>query len=195
MAARTKKPPMTNKKFMAVWIPILAVLLVLVVVANIAIGIFDKWIGSQLGAGTYTVENSEAAQGWDTDYYDADFESIDDLNAAAADLIEQIEGEGIVLAKNAEGSLPLDSGAKVTMLGRSAADPIYGGSGSGSVDTTSAIDAKTGLTDAGFQINEAVYSTIEAYAAENDRAIIEMDSPETSRHSVRSRCARRPDRC
>ena len=172
MAASTKKPPMTNKKFMAIWIPILAVLLVLVVVVNIAIGIFDKWIGSQLGAGTYTVENSDSAKDWDTDYYDADYESIDDLNAAAADLIERIEGEGIVLAKNSEGALPLASGAKVTMLGRSAADPIYGGSGSGSVDTTSAIDAKTGLVNAGFQVNESVYSAIEAFAAENDRAII-----------------------
>lgn len=184
MAASTKKPPMTNKKFMAIWIPILAVLLVLVVVVNIAIGIFDKWIGSQLGAGTYTVENSDSAKDWDTDYYDADYESIDDLNAAAADLIERIEGEGIVLAKNSEGALPLASGAKVTMLGRSAADPIYGGSGSGSVDTTSAIDAKTGLVNAGFQVNESVYSAIEAFAAENDRAIIEMDSPATSTYTV-----------
>lgn len=182
--ASTKKAPMTNKKYMAIWIPVLAVVLILVVVANIAIGIFDKWIGSQIGSGTYTVSNSPEGETWDTDYYTADYGSIDDLNAAAFELIEQIEAEGIVLAKNEGEALPLTTGAKVTMLGRSAAEPIYGGSGSGSVDTTTAVDARAGLENAGFEINDTVYQTIKAYAAENERAIIEMDSPATSTYYI-----------
>lgn len=175
---------MSNRKFLAVWIPILAVLTILVVVANIAIGIFDKWIGTQLGAGTYTVTNSEQGKTWNTDYYTKDYASVDELNAAAASLIEQIESEGIVLAKNSGATLPLPRGAKVTMLGRAAADPVYGGSGSGSVNTKDAVTARAGLENAGFQINDAVYGAIAAYAKETPRGHIEMDLPDKSTYTI-----------
>lgn len=184
MATKMNKAPMTNKKFMAIWIPILAVLLVLVVVANIAIAIFGKWIESQLGGGTYTIENSEQGKNWDTDYYTADYADLDEMTAAASKLIENTEGEAVVLAKNENAGLPLASGAKVTMLGRSAADPVYGGSGSGSVDTTTAVNARLGLENAGLVVNDQVYSAIEEYASNNDRAVIEMDSPETSTYTI-----------
>lgn len=175
---------MTNKTFMGIWIPILALLTVLVVVANIAIGIFSNWIGGVLGAGTYTVNNPENASGWDTQYYDADYSDIDEMNEAASRLIEDIAAEGIVLAKNEARTLPLTSGAKVTMLGRSAADPVYGGSGSGSVDVSSAVDARTGLENAGLQVNDSMYQAIASFAKENDRAHIEMDKPTESSYFI-----------
>ncbi|WP_207382266.1 glycoside hydrolase family 3 protein [Schaalia vaccimaxillae] len=175
---------MTNKKFMAIWIPILAILAVVVIVANIAIGIFNSWIGGVLGPGTYTVTNQEAAADWDTDYYKADYASVEEMNAAASELIEDIEGEGIVLAKNDNQGLPLSAGAKVTMLGRTAADPVYGGSGSGSVDVTSAVNARQGLENAGLVVNDAMYTAIEAAAGNIERASIEMDKPEVSTYYI-----------
>ncbi|MCD4558207.1 glycoside hydrolase family 3 N-terminal domain-containing protein [Schaalia sp. lx-100] len=175
---------MTNKKFLAIWVPILAVFTVFVIIANIAIGIFDKWIEGVLGAGTYTVNNSEQGKTWDTSYYTADYASTEEHEKAAAQLIEDIAGEGIVLAKNVSSALPLKAGAHVTMLGRAAADPIYGGSGSGSVDTTSAVNARAGLENSGFSVNEVAYQTIAEYAKANRRAVIEMDKPEISSYNI-----------
>ncbi|MCD4549522.1 glycoside hydrolase family 3 N-terminal domain-containing protein [Schaalia sp. lx-260] len=175
---------MTNKKFLAIWVPILAVFTVFVIIANIAIGIFDKWIEGVLGAGTYTVNNSEQGKTWDTSYYTADYASTEEHEKAAAQLIEDIAGEGIVLAKNVSSALPLKAGAHVTMLGRAAVDPIYGGSGSGSVDTTSAVNARAGLENSGFSVNEVAYQTIAEYAKANRRAVIEMDKPEISSYNI-----------
>lgn len=75
-------------------------------------------------------------------------------------MVEKIESEGIVLLKN-DGVLPLaNAGAKVTLLGRDAADPIYGGSGSGSVDVSTAVNVKTGLENAGLQVNPTVFDLL-----------------------------------
>ncbi|WP_051259443.1 glycoside hydrolase family 3 C-terminal domain-containing protein [Schaalia suimastitidis] len=175
---------MSNKKYLGIWVPVLALLTVIVVVANIAIGVFDKWIEGVLGAGTYTVENSEVGATWDTSYYTADYASEEEHTAAASQLIEEIVAEGTVLAKNSNQGLPLAAGAKVTMLGRAAADPVYGGSGSGSVDTTTAVDARSGLENAGFEVNDAVYQTIAAYAESNDRAEIVMDNEAESTYYI-----------
>src|SRR5690625_4621643 len=175
---------MSNKKFLIIWLPILVFFTVLLLVLNIALNIGSKWVSSQLGSGTYEVINAAEAENWDTDYYKSDFDSIDDVDAAARELVAEIAGEGIVLAKHENDALPLASGAKVTMLGRTAADPVYGGSGSGSVDTSTAVDAREGLENAGFEVNEEVYDTLDEFAAENERGFIEMDLPDDSTYYI-----------
>ncbi|WP_066586783.1 glycoside hydrolase family 3 C-terminal domain-containing protein [Cellulomonas timonensis] len=189
MNARAKnadrvKSPMSNKKFLWIWAPVLAVVTVVTVVANMALSIAGGWVASQFGSGTYTFTNSEESAGWDTEYYSADFGSIEEVDEAAKALVEEISGAGIVLAKNEGASLPLASGASVTMLGRAAADPVFGGSGSGSVDTNSAVTARGGLENAGFQVNDQVFAAIEAFAAENPRGYIEMDRPDISTYDI-----------
>lgn len=174
---------MSNKKYLAIWIPVIALVAVITVVANVAMNVAGGWIASQLGSGTYTFTNAPEADGWDTDYYQANYDTIEDVDAASRDLVEEIGAGGMVLAKNAAGALPMAAG-KVTMLGRAAADPVYGGSGSGSVDTNSAVTARGGLEGAGFAVNDAVYSAIDAYASENPRGFIEMDKPDVSTYSI-----------
>lgn len=178
------KARMSNKKYLAIWIPVIALVTIITVVANVAMNVATGWIASQFGSGTYTFTNSEESAKWDTEYYQADYESIDDVDAASLALVEEIGAGGIVLAKNDGAALPLASGAQVTMLGRSAADPVYGGSGSGSVDTNSAVTARMGLENAGFTVNDPVYAAIEAFAAENPRGYIEMDRPDVSTYYI-----------
>ncbi len=182
-AARAKTR-MSNKKFLWIWVPVLAVVTVVTVVANVALVVAGGWVASQLGSGTYEFTNSAESADWDTEYYSADFDSIDEVDAAAKELVEEISGAGVVLAKNEGAALPLAAGASVTMLGRAAADPVFGGSGSGSVDTNSAVNARQGLENAGFTVNDAVYGAIEAYAAENPRGYIEMDNPGASTYFI-----------
>jgi len=182
-AERTKKR-MSNKKYLWIWVPVLSLVTVIAVVANVALVVAGGWVASQFGSGTYEFTNSAESADWDTEYYSSDFGSIEEVDEAAKALVEEISGAGIVLAKNEATALPLAAGAKVTMLGRAAADPVYGGAGSGSVDTTSAVNARAGLENAGFEVNDAVYTAIEAFAAENPRGHIEMDSPETSSYTI-----------
>ena len=191
-----EKKRMSNKKFLAIWVPVLSLITVLVVVANVALSVGFNWVASQLGAyggaGTYTSTTPESAADWDSQYYKSDFSSIDEVNEAARNAVQTIAGEGIVLAKNTDDALPLGNGAAVTMLGRAAADPVYGGMGSGSVDTTTAINARQGLENAGFTVNDTMYTTIEEFAKArtddnkeaNPRGRIEMDQPDLSTYYI-----------
>jgi beta-glucosidase len=182
--AEQKKKPMSNKKYLWIWAPTLATVTAITVVANVGLNVAGGWVASQFGSGTYTFTNSEESAGWDTEYYSSDYSSMDEVDAAAKALVEEIGAGGIVLAKNQDGALPLTPGAKLTMLGRASADPVFGGSGSGSVDTNSAVTVRGGLENAGFAINEDVYGTIEAFAAENPRGFIEMDRPDVSTYHI-----------
>ncbi|MFW7414370.1 glycoside hydrolase family 3 C-terminal domain-containing protein [Demequina sp. SO4-18] len=178
------KARMSNKKYLSIWIPIIALVTLIVVIANMALVTAGGWVSSQLGSGTYTFTNAEESADWDTEYYESDFADMDAVDAAARDLVEDIVAGAIVLAKNEGEALPLEPAGQVTMLGRAAADPVFGGSGSGSVDTNSAVTARGGLENAGFSINEQVYSTIEAFAADNPRGYIEMDRPDISTYNI-----------
>ncbi|MDF2847868.1 MAG: beta-glucosidase, partial [Oerskovia sp.] len=182
--ADRQKKPMSNKKYLWIWAPALATVTVVTVVANVALNVAGGWVASQFGSGTYEFTNAAESAGWDTEYYTSDFGSIEEVDEAAKSLVEEIAAGGIVLAKNEAGTLPLATSARVTMLGRAAADPVFGGSGSGSVDTNSAVTARAGLENAGFEVNDQVFTTIEAFAAENPRGYIEMDRPDISTYYI-----------
>lgn len=66
----------------------------------------------------------------------------------------QISQEGITLLKNEHNTLPLNKGAKISVLGQDSVDPVYGGGGAGSVDTKKAISLTKSLKDAGFDLNQ-----------------------------------------
>lgn len=71
------------------------------------------------------------------------------------DLGEEIAAEGSVLLKNENSTLPLREGnRKVNVFGWSSTSPIYGGTGSGSVDTSQAVTLLDGLKNAGIEYNE-----------------------------------------
>ncbi|WP_228373399.1 glycoside hydrolase family 3 C-terminal domain-containing protein [Demequina gelatinilytica] len=178
------KKRMSNKAYLSIWIPVLSFVVALTIVANMALIIAGGWVASQFGNGTYEFTNAEESAGWDTSYYESDYADIDEVDAAAQALVEEIAAGGMVLAKNQDDALPLDSGAAVTMLGRAAADPVFGGSGSGSVDTNSAITPRVGLENAGFSINDAMYQTIDAYTEDTKRGHIEMDRPDISTYDI-----------
>ncbi|MGV2985973.1 glycoside hydrolase family 3 N-terminal domain-containing protein [Microbacterium sp. AGC85] len=187
MNSHAAKAPMSNKKFLAIWIPIIAVVAIVAIGANVAIGLFRGAIESYMGAGTYTVNEADESADVDTDYYTADYESGDEAKAASSQLVEDIADEGMVLVKN-NGALPISTGA-VTLLGRGAADPVYGGSGSGTADTRTAVNIRQGLEDAGFTVNDTVYSQLAEFAAANPaseggRTNIVMDKPEESNYNI-----------
>ena len=65
------------------------------------------------------------------------------------ELCQRIEEEGMVLLKN-DGGLPLSEGAKVSLFGQDSVDFVYGGSGSGEVDTNLCFYLKEAFEESGF---------------------------------------------
>ena len=179
---------MSNRKFLGIWAPVLAFFTVLAIAATTLLSVYGDAVSSQLGYGTYTVTNAADTEDWDTEYNTADYASVEDVVDASEDLVRAIAGEGFVLAKNDNGALPLASPSNVTMLGRTAADPVYGGSGSGSVDTSTAVTAREGLEDAGLTVNDTVFAELADFAAANERFVIvpawELDNPQTTNYRI-----------
>ncbi len=78
--------------------------------------------------------------------------------AAAAEaskaMTQEIESEGIVLLENNDSTLPLASGTAVNLFGYGSRDTVYGGSGSGSGDSTNNVTLAEGLENAGLTVNQ-----------------------------------------
>ncbi len=73
---------------------------------------------------------------------------------ASKDVIKKVGEEGIVLLKNT-GLLPLSGDVKkLNVFGWSSTEPIFGGTGSGSSDASTAVGILGSLTDAGYSVNE-----------------------------------------
>jgi len=188
-------------KAQTVWIVALSAVLGLALVVNVLFGVFNSYADLFLGRGTAVINTVKGAETWNSQYYTNDYADLAATEAAAAKLVESIEAEGAVLLKN-DGALPLkasaDSKARVTVLGRDAADPVYGGSGSGGVDVSSVVDLKTGLQNAHFEVNAAVWDVLVKYTAwkpgteqfgpakiyEHKKGFVWMDHPEKSSYDI-----------
>ena len=107
------------------------------------------------------------------------------LNASKVDLsaetvsaskaaIEKVGEEGLVLVKNT-GLLPLSGDVKtLNVFGWASTNPIFGGTGSGSSDGSSAVGILQSLKDAGYETNAELTKLYTDYRA--DRPTIDMHS-------------------
>ncbi|RSX57204.1 glycoside hydrolase family 3 N-terminal domain-containing protein [Bifidobacterium samirii] len=90
----------------------------------------------------------------------------EDTIARTKELASDIEREGIVLLENDDDTLPL-KGTKANVFGWASTNPVYGGTGSGSMndqyETTSLLQ---GLEDAGIETNEELADFYTAYRAD-----------------------------
>lgn len=107
--------------------------------------------------------------------------ALTDASKAQVDeLGNDISDEGMVLLKNNNGALPLAKGSAINVWGWGSTNPIYGGTGSGSLSkdnpTTSLLD---GLHNAGFTTNDELRTC----------------TPPTALSVPRSACSRRIGRC
>ena len=112
----------------------LAILLALTIVVNlICTGPMSTMLDLVSGSGTISEETS----------------------AKATQLVNEITADGVVLAKDEDGILPVASGSKLNVFGWASTNPCYGGTGSGALNTAYPVtDLLTGLHDAGIETNE-----------------------------------------
>ncbi|MDR2201735.1 MAG: glycoside hydrolase family 3 C-terminal domain-containing protein [Clostridiales bacterium] len=101
---------------------------------------------------------AEATQPVDGNYYQADYETRAEAIEAGHDLNEEIMSEGITLLKNADGALPIASGARLSVFGKNSTNIVYGGTGSGSGSSAGRINLQLALTNAGYNVNPTLTS-------------------------------------
>ena len=92
----------------------------------------------------------------DTTYYESEYASQEELEAAGADVAERVHEEGSVLLKN-NGVLPLADGAKVSTLAHSSIDFVTCGTGAADIDTSTAPTLKAALESRGLTVNPTLW--------------------------------------
>ena len=89
------------------------------------------------------------------------------------DIGEEIASEGIIMTKN-DGTLPLSGTTNLNVFGWASTNPVYGGTGSGTVDASTAVTLLSGLENAGFTLNTELSDKYTAYRG--DRPAITINN-------------------
>lgn len=118
----------------------------------------SQMVSSAINAQTFEIIEDPDAENIDSEYFKSAYTKVGDLIKAGAETTEEVMKEGAVLMKNENNGLPLAKNSKITVFGVGGADPVYGGTGSGTVDTSKAIPLYEGLEDAGFQLHPILKS-------------------------------------
>ncbi len=124
-----------------------------------------------LGVGTSIAYNYESLL--DVTFTMGSYEASTD----AKQLCQDVAAEGLVLLKNEDDALPLAADeTKVALLGQNSVDFVYGGSGSGAIDTSLALNLKQSFEEAGFTVNQTVWDFYASGAGSSYR----KKTPDTS---------------
>lgn len=91
-------------------------------------------------------------------HFEADFTNSKEQQDSAEAICESVEANGAVLMLNRENALPLAQGSKVTLVSQNSVNFVYGGSGSGGMDTSAAMSLKDALEEDGFAVNPTMWN-------------------------------------
>ncbi|MDD3219618.1 MAG: glycoside hydrolase family 3 N-terminal domain-containing protein [Lachnospiraceae bacterium] len=81
---------------------------------------------------------------------------------ASKAIIQETGEEGMALIKN-DGTLPFEANSNLNVFGWASTNPIYGGTGSGSADSSTATDILASLDHAGFSVNQDIIDMYTEY--------------------------------
>ncbi|WP_159795207.1 glycoside hydrolase family 3 protein [Puerhibacterium puerhi] len=123
------------------------------VVGNVYAGKYSDLVSVYLDQPTQKVVS---ADGEKAEYFTSDFTSDEERQEHLASVGTRISQEGITLVQN-DGGLPLAAGAKISVFGQDAVDPVYGGGGAGSVDPAKAVSLESSFADAGLEVNPTLW--------------------------------------
>jgi len=150
---------MQKKPKVALWSGLTAVSAVLTAAAMVATFVvaptYETTINVATNASTYRIIKGETEE--DTNYFTSSFASDEERESYEEELCAIVESEGAALLKNDNSALPLASGAKVSLFARGSVDLMYGGTGSGAVDTSSAPTLKDALEAQGITVNQTLW--------------------------------------
>ena len=129
-------------------------LAIILTAATVVIGMFDNTFALFLGGTFWEVVNEDP----NAIYFSPEYKTEEERVAAGAELVKQVEEEGAALLTNENKALPLDKGAKVSLFSTSSVNIVYGGTGSGNVDSSKSLNLKQALEQVGgFEVNQTLW--------------------------------------
>ena len=129
---------------------------------------------------TFTKLTGAETKDWDALYYPAAYETIDEAREASEQVAVQVQAEGMVLLHNRRNTLPLDPDSRITLVGRSAVDTVFGGTGAAGIDMDSCMSLLNGIKDAGLRVDTTAYNWIKRVYGDYPRgAVGHLDQPST----------------
>ena len=140
-----------------------APLAVIMTLAAFICTMFDNTVTLFAGGTFWELENEDS----DAIYFQSSFQTDEERVAAGAELVKQVEAEGASLLINDNKALPLASGAKVSLFSTSSVNIVYGGTGSGNVDSSKCDNLKAALEKEGFSVNQTLWDFYETGAAKD----------------------------
>lgn len=146
---------MSKKKSIPILV-VTAILVIALIIGNLAALKYAPIITTYLGHKSYTVKNTGNSNE-NTEYFKRSFSSEAERLAGDSAAAMMSASEGFVLLRNEDGALPLSNNPRVTLFGVNSRDILYGGGGSGAVDTSTAPTLKSALEDSGFEVNPAMW--------------------------------------
>ena len=140
---------------------VLVVLFVIMIPVNIVLNMFDNTLSLLFkGNSFWELENKDSTAFYFSDDYNGDETA---RLEAGNDLCYRVEAEGAVLLYN-NGALPLAEGSKVSTLSSNSVNLVYGGTGSGNVDASKALDLKEALEQSGLEVNPTLWKSYFKYS-------------------------------
>ncbi|MDN4472860.1 glycoside hydrolase family 3 N-terminal domain-containing protein [Demequina zhanjiangensis] len=143
-----------------------AVLIVALIIGNSYALRYSDLISVYLGQSTQRVVSTDGDG--DADYYISSFDNEADRQAYLEQVATDISREGITLLEN-DGALPLSTGIRVSLLGQDSVDPVFGGGGAGSVDTSQAVGFDDAFAAAGLEVNPTLWDFYDTGAGSSYR--------------------------
>ena len=144
------------------------ILSVILIAGLVIVSMFDNTIAAFVGGTFWELENRDE----NAIYYEPDFESVEEMIEYGFKICHEVEAEGAALLMNRNNALPLNKGANVSLFSNSSTNLVYGGTGSGNIDASTADNLKTALEKVDININKTLWDFYETgagapYAREN----------------------------
>ena len=125
----------------------------IIIPVSVLLTTFDNTIAAFVGGTFWELVNPDE----NAIYFKGDFASNEEMIEYGEEVIKQVELEGAALLKNDNNALPLAKNAKVSLFSNSSVNLVYGGTGSGNVDASSADTLRKSFEDAGLIVNDKLW--------------------------------------
>ena len=130
-----------------------AVIAIIMIPLTVVLSMFDNTVAAFVGGSFWELKNEDAS----AQYFTSDFETAEEMTEYGIEICKQVEAEGAALLLNENQALPLAAGSKVSCFSGSSVNLVYGGTGSGNIDASTADTLKSALEGAGMEVNGSLW--------------------------------------
>ena len=147
---KAKRKAIAPWKFFSIFSLILSIVLLPV---YLILSTFDNTVAAFVGGTFWELKNEDPS----AQYFTSDFASPEEMVDYGLKLCQQVEAEGAALLLNENNALPLAAGSAVSCFSNSSVNLVYGGTGSGNIDASTADTLRTALEKSGLSVNPTLW--------------------------------------